>query len=93
MVAITNGTANTLTSLADLSVDTGAGERQALDDDLRGSSSSSARSPGCSGTPPGEALERLATDAELAAVAIERLLGDADLPSGWCRGWASARRW
>ena len=45
------------------------------------------------GTPPGEALERLATDAELAAVAIECLLGDADLPGGWCRGWASARRW
>ena len=82
VVAITNGTANTLTSMADLSVDTGAGKETGPSTMTFAGSlvvlGALARMLG--GTPPGEALERLATDAELAAVAIEGLLGDADLP-------------
>ena len=82
VVAITNGTANTLTSLADLALDTGAGEETGPSTMTFAGSLVVLGALGrmLGGTPPVAALERLATDAELAAVAIEGLLGDADLP-------------
>ena len=91
VVSVTNGAANTLASLADLSVDARAGEETGPSTMTFAASLVAVGAIGrvLAGTPIDSMLDRLVIDAELAAVTIEGLLGDSDLPDrmvSWLAG-------
>ncbi len=82
VVSVTNGATNTLASLADLSVDTRAGEETGPSTMTFAASLVAVGAIGrvLAGTSIDSMLDRLAIDAEPAALIIEGLLGDAALP-------------
>ena len=92
VVAVTNGATNTLTSLADRSLDTRAGPETGPSTMTFAASLVVVGALGrvLAGVPVTDVLGRLATEAEPTAAAIERLLGDADLPGG-LESWLGQR--
>ena len=91
VVSITNGAANALASLADLSLDTRVGEETGPSTMTFAASLVAVGALGrvLAGNPIDPTLDRVAIGAELAAVAIEGLLGESDLPDrlvSWLAG-------
>jgi glucosamine--fructose-6-phosphate aminotransferase (isomerizing) len=82
VLAVTNGSSNTLASLSNMTIDTLAG-REVGPSTMTFAAALVVLSSICSilaGEPVEAALDRAGSDAELAAAAIERLLSDGSLP-------------
>jgi glucosamine--fructose-6-phosphate aminotransferase (isomerizing) len=92
VVAITNGTTNSLWAWADRAIDTRAGEEMGPSTMTFAASlvASGAVARVLAGSPPDVVLERLTTHAERAAVGIEALLGD-DALAGRLMSWLGER--
>jgi glutamine---fructose-6-phosphate transaminase (isomerizing) len=82
VVSITNGATNTLASLADRALDTRAGQETGPSTMTFGASLVAVAALGrvLGGIPIDSALRGLAVDADMAALSIEHLLGESDLP-------------
>ena len=82
MVAVTNGTSNTLAALSTVAIDTHAGEETGPSTMTFAGSLAVVSVVGrvVAGSRAPAEVERIAIEAELAAVAMERLLADAALP-------------
>jgi glucosamine--fructose-6-phosphate aminotransferase (isomerizing) len=90
LIAVTNGTGNTLSGLADVTFDTRAGAETGPSTMTFAGSlvTMAAVARMLAGTDADDATERSRAEAEAAASSIERLLGDATLPDRLARWFA-----